>query len=162
MMMLRSQRILLVVGLLLVAWLLHVNFCEWVWKETVTTTFGNASVRPYAPICAWVHDPQAAGPPVITGVGPGGPTATRPGPTRPSYIGLFTQNYTGRTESVLLGIIVPLLLTMLVMYLGLGWRRDARVARGLCAGCGYDLRGLKEPSARCPECGMALAATATR
>ena len=55
-----------------------------------------------------------------------------------------------------------LLLVMLVMYLALGWRRDARAARGLCAGCGYDLRGLKEPTARCPECGMALAATATR
>lgn len=36
-----------------------------------------------------------------------------------------------------------------------GWRKRDRRRRGLCLGCGYDLRGLPEP--RCPECGKSCA-----
>ncbi len=35
------------------------------------------------------------------------------------------------------------------------WKRWRRRKRGLCEGCGYDLRGLPSGSASCPECGRA-------
>jgi len=33
------------------------------------------------------------------------------------------------------------------------WRRWRRLPAGACRKCGYDLRGLRDDAARCPECG---------
>jgi hypothetical protein len=127
--MLPSQRILLAVSLLLIAWVLHVSLCDWVINGPIMG--GDGGQRP---IWSW-HEVRGA-----------------PGAI-PTYTGVYTQRHAGRTESLLLGIIVPLLLITLVVYLYLGWRRDRRVACGLCAACGYDLRGVPESTRKCPECG---------
>jgi hypothetical protein len=34
------------------------------------------------------------------------------------------------------------------------WRRRSRAQRGLCAACGYDLAGIADAAAPCPECGV--------
>jgi hypothetical protein len=56
-------------------------------------------------------------------------------------------------------VVVPLIAFWPNMVAARAWcrayRRGQRVRRGLCAGCGYDLRGTPE---RCPECGMVSAA----
>ena len=40
------------------------------------------------------------------------------------------------------------------VWLVLGWRHAARTARGLCPGCGYNLKGdSDQPADKCPECG---------
>jgi len=48
------------------------------------------------------------------------------------------------------------------MLIGTPWalrdaRRVLRRSRGLCASCGYNLRGLPETTTKCPECGTAIA-----
>ena len=57
---------------------------------------------------------------------------------------------------------VVLLTGLLPTWRGLGWlkrrQRNARVARGHCPACGYDLRG---SPGRCPECGNDPAASTT-
>ena len=57
-------------------------------------------------------------------------------------------------EGMVLGIAVPILLTVSAVCLILGWRVSERRKRGLCVKCGYDLRGTSQPLAKCPECGM--------
>ena len=43
---------------------------------------------------------------------------------------------------------------ILVVHSSVAWaRRRARRRRGLCAWCGYDLKGHEGPQVRCPECG---------
>jgi hypothetical protein len=133
--MLLSQRIVLIVGLLVVAWLLHVNLCDWKINEGVL-----AGDDHHREICAWVTTEDAA----------------TPGSAIPkdAYTGLFTERDVGFAESFTLGVVGPLLLLLLVTCLLLGARHASRVQHGLCIKCGYDLRGLNGASARCPECGI--------
>ncbi|MHC5023593.1 MAG: hypothetical protein ACYTGG_06735 [Planctomycetota bacterium] len=136
----REQRILVAVGLLLLAWLLHVQLCDWGWKETRHRS---------ATIAALPHGTPPAGlQGVVRGLG--------------AYTGLFVHRgdpledvpHGARQVAVLLGVILPIGLVLLDAWLVLGWRAQSRVRRGLCLHCGYDLRGDgKAPLDRCPECG---------
>ena len=56
----------------------------------------------------------------------------------------------GGTHGLTIPLYIPLLCTGFASFLL--WRRSARPLRGLCARCGYDLRGMATGS-RCPECG---------
>jgi hypothetical protein len=139
--MLRSQRILVTIGFVLLAWLLHTNLCEWVYKEQLPYgSSGGVATYWHSILWARTHKlPPAAMP--------------TPGHSRNSYTGIVTDFGVNPGDAVVFGIALPLTLLMLVAYSWLGWRRDARAARGLCPVCGYDLRGASEPSAACPECG---------
>jgi hypothetical protein len=126
--MLKSQRILVFIGLLVLAWLLHVLLCDWVIKEPY-----KAGSR----IIAWNHGP------IPIGGGVANPE---------HYTGLCAFNKEGRGAAVVFGIVLPLALLGADVYLLLGWRYQARLDRGLCPQCGYDLSG-QLPGAGCPECG---------
>jgi hypothetical protein len=153
--MLRSQRILVTLGLLLLAWLLHVNLCDWAFKKRLPwINEGGASRYLHTIIWTWTHE-QPTGP---------APVQPRFAPVQPqlspnAYTGLLTQARVDRADAVVFGMALPLALVMLVMYLRLGWRRDARRRRGLCEACGYDLRGAAQADAPCPECGAVRART---
>jgi predicted RNA-binding Zn-ribbon protein involved in translation (DUF1610 family) len=146
--MLRSQRILVTLGLLFLAWLLHVNLCEWMFKERLPwVREGDISRYVHTIICVWTHEQP--------------PSTTQARLSPQAYTGLVTQARVDRADAVVFGMALPLTLVMLVMYLWLGWRRDARRRRGLCEACGYDLRGASRTDAPCPECGtIRKAATA--
>ena len=113
----RSQRILIVVFLPVMAWLLNVTHCNWVYRWRS----GGSSVIIYE------HDDA-----------------------RTVRTGILAQPGVNPSAAALIGLAVPLTLLALDVYIVLGWRRAARVARGLCAKCGYDLRGTES---KCPECG---------
>jgi len=87
------------------------------------------------------------------------------GPLRFGGCGLTSMNETEweskprvmcrSTVSINLWFSIPLFLLPPSVAFFLGpWRRSGRVVRGLCARCGYYLKGLAEP--RCPECGLAI------
>jgi len=139
--MLLSQRILLIAGLLVIAWLLHVNLCDWMVNGQPMRRQGAQQQE----ILAWVA--------TETTHGTGDPTTTY---TTYTFTGLFTELGVGYTASFALGVIVPLALVLLVGCLLLGARPAIRRQRGLCAKCGYDLRGLNGTSTKCPECGAEL------
>ena len=125
--MIRSQRILLAVGLPLLAVATHMTLCEWHYKAELFP-------GPARGILVYDH----------------GPTTT---PRKRVVSGLFAQ---GATNSVatLLGVVVPSALLGLTAFLLLGWHHQARLAKGLCPSCGYNLAAskLKTPHS-CPECG---------
>jgi hypothetical protein len=124
----KSQRILVFAGLLVLAWILHVLLCDWVIKEPC-----KAESR----IIAYNHGRV----PILGGM------------ANPyHYTGLFAFSDDGRGFAVVFGIVLPLALIGTDVYLLLGWRHDARIERGLCPQCGYDLRGAA-PGSGCPECG---------
>ena len=131
--MIRSQRVLVVLGLLTVAWLLHAMLCEWEYQRYATSAMPR--------ILAYQHERT--------------PTpARRGGRPRELYTGLFVQRGGSHGIAVVFGVITPLVLAGVNAYLLLGWRHAARVGRGLCPQCGYDLRGARDRQAtRCPECG---------
>jgi hypothetical protein len=145
--MLRSQQILIALGLVVTAWLLHVSLCDWIIKDEVR---GGPAAR--TPIWLWMDH---AGTPVP-------PTRGGAGSTPPRYTGLFTQPYVAHLTAFILGVVVPILLCTVLGYLLLEWKRKSMILRGLCVTCGYDLR--ENPatpigsSARCPECGTEVPA----
>ncbi len=71
----------------------------------------------------------------------------------PRLIGLCAQSGTGPTVASIFGLVVPVALVGLGVYLWLGWRHEERRAGGLCPRCGYDLRGSGGSGRVCPECG---------
>jgi len=128
--MLKSQRILVFVSLLMFAWMLHVTYCDWHWRYD-----RGHLVRPFPGIVAFRVDR-------IAGSG---------GSAEPIYAGLFRGKEIGQQTAVCMGVIMPLALVCFDAYLLLGWRYDSRVRRGVCPACGYNLRGKLKDG--CPECG---------
>jgi hypothetical protein len=136
--MLRSQRILITVGLLFLAWVLHVNLCDWGWKMPLQYSWdGNINRIVQWPIVSWTIEEAT--------------TTARQG--RTLHTGLMTQARVELADAVVFGIVVPSAMILSLIYLWLGWRSHARRARGLCEKCGYDLRGAPATNAPCSECG---------
>ena len=143
--MLRSQRIIIIIGLALIAWLLHVNMCDWAFRRLVTTYSTGGGGR-YTLICGWATEPVAS-------------TRTPAAPMPPNIsmvdvhvTGLLAQQGISRREAMLVGIVLPVAMLTAALCLWLGVRHAGRIARGLCANCGYDLKGSPD-AAKCPECG---------
>ena len=111
------------VGLGLVAWLLHVTLCDWKMMSEMSSRGSR--------IFALVH-------------GDGRSSAFR-------YTGLVTLREP--VIASLLGVVFPVALAGLGAYLWLGWRHVDRSARGLCPRCGYDMSRAGAAAAACPECG---------
>jgi hypothetical protein len=132
--MLRSQRIVLVLAFVLAAWLLHTNTCDWVVKE---------SVEPARALCAWEHDLATT----MAAIKLAGHSLF------PLHTGLVVERDVDYTMAVAVGLAAPILLLASAVHLLLGWKATARLRGGCCVKCGYDLRGLKGPFAKCPECG---------
>ena len=128
----RSQRILVFVSALVLAWMLHVLLCNWVVR---------APARSASRIVAYDHG-QFPIPGIVNPLS--------------HYTGLFASDRDGRNFAIVFGVVVPLALLCVDGYLLLGWRRAARLERGRCPKCGYDLRGKHD--AGCPECGWNRAA----
>jgi hypothetical protein len=124
--MLRSQRRLVACGLVLAAVLLHVNLCEWKFRSVARPYDGTARRYRQQPIGGWSNESTL-------------------------YRGLVSDTDVDLADAVVFGIVAPMGLMMTLAYLWMGWRREARVRRGLCAACGYDLRGRE--AGPCPECG---------
>jgi ribosomal protein L37E len=129
----RSQRILLVVCLPLFAWLVHFNLCDW--DINGTRAFFPS---PYERAGLWTW--QGSNP------------AT--GQLRP--VGLFGEPAIDRGTALMCGVFLPLALIAAAAFAALGFRSHHRHTHGLCAKCGYDLRGCI--AERCPECGSGEAA----
>ena len=160
--MLRSQRILIVVSLVFIAWLLHVNMCDWAINRRAT--YYSSGNRPHTIICGWESSPlpSAATAPIMQpSPSPFNPQSVQTLPRGITMFdvkvtGLLTQRSTSRKEGLYVGVLLPLAMLIAAIYLWLGGRHAARIARGLCANCGYDLKGSPE-SAHCPECGAKTA-----
>ena len=130
----RAQRIIVIVVSLIIAWMLHLLTCEWVYKE-------RRASHDLILVYENVEDPM----PTVTGLVVD-PTRSR------RAVQADTRVY--RLFVVILGIAVPLTIIGFDLWLLFGWRHSAQIARGLCPGCGYDLKGDGDrPAQRCPECG---------
>lgn len=126
--MLRSQRIFLIVGLLLIAALLHFRMCDWVFRSKVDRSWTEGFRPIQSLLFTWRHSDN-------------------------THTGLITRWYFWPAEAIALGVAAPLLLVLAAGYLMLGARRSSRAMRGQCVTCGYDLRAAPGPLAKCPECG---------
>jgi hypothetical protein len=141
--MLRSQRILVVVGLAAIAWILHVSLCDWVYNEPMNLWTGSTYTQ--FPLLVYRKDPS----PVLSTLGP---TPSAPTGLAVVYTGLLSDPWVSKESAIVWGIAAPLFLLGSAAYLALGWRHADRAARGLCVHCGYDRR--QTPlGAPCPECG---------
>ena len=138
--MLRSQRILVVVGLAALAWILHVSLCDWVYNEPMNLLAGSTYTQ--FPLLVYRKDPSP-----VSGVS---------GSTDVVYTGLLSDLWVAKESAIVWGIAAPLFLVGLAAYLALGWRRADRAAGGLCVHCGYDRRQTPH-GAPCPECGKPIA-----
>ena len=132
----RAQRILVVGGLLFLAWLLHFLLCDWNYKYHIVQASSKSRL-----ILVHRHRHPDEPPRTTFSVG--------------FYSGLFTDaRGDSRNIAVIFGVAVPLVLVGVCAYLIIGWRQQSRVTRGLCAECGYDLRGDNTTRlSKCPECG---------
>jgi len=135
---LRSQRILVVVGLAAIAWILHVSLCDWVYNEPMNLWTGSTYTQ--FPLLVHRRDALPGSVPGLTGV---------------VYTGLLSDRWVTKESAIVWGVAAPLFLLGLAAYLALGWRRADRAARGLCVHCGYDRRQTPH-GAPCPECGKAI------
>ena len=136
---LKSQRLIVLVGLPLVALILHTTFCDWHFRHRVSS-----SLVTRARIVGFAQDD---------------PTASLTNPRgragRFSIVtGLYSPWRASRSLSIVCGVVVPLTLVGITLYLHFGWRHTGRITRGLCPKCSYDLCGDDEtPKNVCPECG---------
>ncbi len=133
----RSQRVVLIVFTLLIAWILHITTCEWGFRQPH---------RAYDEVFVYIHKPE-------------------PGERDPTATGLMVDPQSSGRQSqadrrvyrllvLIFGVAVPIAIVGLDVWLFLSWRQAARAARGLCPGCGYDLKGDRDqPADLCPECG---------
>jgi hypothetical protein len=142
--MLRSQRALVFFGLLVAAFMLHVLLCDWRWKRVFT---GSPDYSPPVVTCVQTERP-------------GGPGQA----WRTSRTGIFAARWISGGDAIVFGIVLPFVLLGLDGYLLLGWRHAARLERGACPVCGYDLRGAPPevgpaPGKGCPECGWGRSTT---
>ena len=126
----KAQRILILVWLVVIAWMLHVSFCEW-----------GLQTRNLVRLMAFPHGTTT----YAQGRNPNPPVVT-------TYSGVFAERSVNSSVAVLLGVLLPLTLVATDIYLLLGWRAQSRIARNLCTKCGYDLRGTEHEM--CPECGV--------
>lgn len=106
----RAQRLLWILGLTVPAVVLHVAFCDWVWR--------------------------APGHELIFGATH---AATVPNRPYDVHSGLLAANHATFTSAVLFGLGVPWALLLLAGHLALGWRAASRRDRGACPRCGYEL-----------------------
>jgi len=132
--MIRSQRIFIGLSLPALAWPLHVNMCDFVYKAQIPLNAQSARSNlavyvPHQPILVWRHTVPSI-----------------------SYTGLITQRDTSRPVAAIFGVVLPITLLLLDAYLWLGWRRGRLISLGPCPHCQYDLRGQRN-DAKCPECG---------
>lgn len=133
--MLRSQRILVVVGLAAIAWILNVSFCDWVYDKPMGLWTGTT----YSQFPLLVHRRNPT---------PGS------GSMDVIYTGLLSDRWVAKDSAIVWGVAAPLFLIGWATYMALSWRRVDRAARGLCVHCGYDRRQTPR-DAPCPECGKA-------
>lgn len=134
----KGQRILIVVGSLLLAWILHTSLCEWVVNESRS--------QPSLRVLGFLSEE-----PTQT------TTSGSPQPARKYFTGLKVEGQNLNPDpamGIVFGVVTPLAIVMWVSFLALGWRHQSRVGRGLCPKCGYDIKGDgEEPADRCSECG---------
>lgn len=124
------QRVVLIITLFLLAWMMHTSFCEWVWREGV-------------------HENQLLF---------GGFFAENQKPTQSPFSvsaqdawGVRVEYGTNRTLCILLGMVLPLALLCIAVFLAVGMRHARRREHGMCLRCGFDLKYNYDNG--CPECG---------
>ena len=123
--MLKSQRRLVFISLLVAAWMLNVLLCDWHYRYWPTRSG-------FHRIACYRHKEDASG--------------------RRTNTGLAARYGIDGGIAAVLGVVLPLGLLAADAYLLLGWRHAARLRKGCCPQCGYDLQGLP-PDRKCPECG---------
>ena len=120
----RDQRLLIFVGLLALAIMLHFLLCTW-----------KAGGRIYVSVDGRREQT------LVGGSGAQG-----------AY-GVYSRQSVDVNVAAIFGIALPFTLFVFDWYLVLGWRHQERASRGLCTKCGYDLRATNLPKSKCPECG---------
>lgn len=129
--MIRAQRLLLIIVLPIIALFLYFSYSDWTWNQSFT--WQQAAPRV---LIGWVNQtPQGR---TISGM---------------TTSGITTRDF---DNGVWFAVVVPLCLVTAAVYLLLGGLHRARIERGLCANCGYDLHGNKTTTTRCPECGAGV------
>jgi len=131
----RLQRIFLALAILFFAWFLHVNTCDWHYRQPLSFgSYGPSGASEWVRFAIWIRtDKDTATGGIVT-------------------TGLTTGEYVNLGTALTWGIFIPLGLVIADIWWLLGWRRHSRLARGCCAACGYDLKGSPD-APKCPECG---------
>ena len=142
-----TQRVMLIVGMLLVATLLHIRFCDWMLGEKVPPTlYGGSAV-----VLGWEVETTE---PYVQ------PADRRPRSTAALRAtgqnmvikwGIVAERGRSVEDAIVYGTATPSLLLLFVLVLIVGIRSHRRRARGACLKCGYELHFNYD--AGCPECG---------
>lgn len=123
------RRWLVIVVLVGLAVFLHTKLCEW---STTWRSRGGGAI-----VAWWAHEnPDPADSP------------------RTEYWAIAPDSGAERPFAIVYGIALPVAMLTAAACLAISSREAARRAKGLCAKCGYDLRGVRD--GRCPECGRAV------
>ena len=137
------QAILLFGGLILLAVALHMGFCRWDVKEPVgqVGTVNHARL----PLLTYTHEVLTTMPFTDPATG-----ATVNRPRGWTMSGLFARHSLESGKA--LGVIAPLVVLGLTLYLFLVWRHEDRHRKGKCTACGHQITPDTDKK-RCPECG---------